>query len=74
MNLLQSLKEIMGFDPNMNFTSQGLTANRIARINDLTEDHPISVQIFEAPDDDSDGESDSIMVTFSSDTTTRSRS
>ena len=61
-------RDYMGFDPNMNFTSQGLTANRIARINDLTEDHPISVQIFEAPDDDSDGDNDSIMVTFSSDT------
>ena len=61
-------RDYMGFDPNMNFTSQGLTANRIARINDLTEDHPISVQIFEAPDDDGDGDNDSIMVTFSSDT------
>ena len=49
----------------MNFTSQGLTANRIARINSLTEDHPISVQIFEAPDDDGDGDNDSTMVTFS---------
>ena len=26
-------RDYMGFDPNLNFTSQGLTANRIARIN-----------------------------------------
>ena len=61
-------KDYMGFDPNMNFTSQGLTSSRLQQINGARGDHPISVQIFESSDEDGDGDNDSTMALFSSDT------
>ena len=56
----------MGFDPNMNFTSQNLTSSRIQQINSVRDNHLLHVEISEI-DTDGDGDIDSTMAYFISD-------
>ena len=61
-------RQYMGFDPNMNFTSQNLTSARIQQINSVRDNHLLQVQIYETADEDGDGDNDSTMALFISDT------
>ena len=60
-------RRYMGFDPNMNFTSQNLTSARIQQINSVRDNHLLQVEISEI-DTDGDGVNDSTMAYFISDT------